>query len=74
LAALEHLNLWGVSHQLSKKRKSDAKVNDRRFVNCFNHSSNGANYMKPANHDANTPAVNTPNTPPNPGAPVAGCE
>ena len=28
--------------------------------------------MEPANHDANTPAVNTPNTPPNPGAPVAG--
>jgi hypothetical protein len=28
--------------------------------------------MKPANHDANTPAVSTPNTPPNPGAPVAG--
>src|SRR5277367_1368835 len=28
--------------------------------------------MKPANHDANTPAINTPNSPPNPGAPVAG--
>jgi hypothetical protein len=27
---------------------------------------------QPANRDANTPAVNTPNTPPNPGAPVAG--
>jgi hypothetical protein len=26
----------------------------------------------PANKDANTPAVNTPNSPPNPGAPVAG--
>jgi hypothetical protein len=26
----------------------------------------------PANRDANTPAVNTPNSPPNPGAPVAG--
>src|ERR1041384_2181028 len=26
----------------------------------------------PANRDANTPAVNSPNTPPNPGAPVAG--
>jgi hypothetical protein len=26
----------------------------------------------PANHDANTPAVNSPNSPPNPGAPVAG--
>jgi hypothetical protein len=25
-----------------------------------------------ANRDANTPAVNTPNAPPNPGAPVAG--
>ena len=28
--------------------------------------------MKPANNDARTPAVNTPNTPPNPAAPVAG--
>jgi hypothetical protein len=27
---------------------------------------------QPANRDANTPAVNTPSTPPNPGAPVAG--
>jgi opacity protein-like surface antigen len=27
---------------------------------------------QPANRDANTPAVNTPNTAPNPGAPVAG--
>ena len=27
---------------------------------------------QPANRDANTPAVNTPNAPPNPGAPVAG--
>ena len=26
----------------------------------------------PANRDANTPAINTPNSPPNPGAPVAG--
>jgi hypothetical protein len=26
----------------------------------------------PANRDANTPAVTTPNSPPNPGAPVAG--
>lgn len=26
----------------------------------------------PANHNANTPAVNSPNSPPNPGAPVAG--
>jgi hypothetical protein len=28
--------------------------------------------LKPANPDANTPAVNTPNSPPNPAAPVAG--
>ena len=28
--------------------------------------------QQPANRDANTPAVTTPNTPPNPGAPVAG--
>ena len=27
---------------------------------------------QPANPDANTPAVNTPNSPPNPGAPAAG--
>ena len=27
---------------------------------------------QPANRDANTPAVNSPNTPPNPAAPVAG--
>jgi hypothetical protein len=26
----------------------------------------------PANRDANTPAVNSPQSPPNPGAPVAG--
>ena len=28
--------------------------------------------QKPAAKDVNTPAVNTPNTPPNPAAPVAG--
>lgn len=28
--------------------------------------------QRPANPDANTPAVNAPNSPPNPGAPVAG--
>ena len=28
--------------------------------------------QKPANPNADTPAVNTPNSPPNPGAPVAG--
>jgi hypothetical protein len=27
---------------------------------------------QPANRDANSPAVNAPNSPPNPGAPVAG--
>ena len=27
---------------------------------------------QPANHRGDTPAVNTPNSPPNPGAPVAG--
>jgi hypothetical protein len=27
---------------------------------------------QPANRDANTPAINAPNSPPNPGAPVAG--
>jgi hypothetical protein len=27
---------------------------------------------RPANKDATTPAVNSPNSPPNPGAPVAG--
>jgi hypothetical protein len=32
----------------------------------------GAAIAQPANRDANTPAVNSPNTPPNPGAPVAG--
>ena len=32
----------------------------------------GTAMAQPANRDANTPAVNTPNTPPNPGAPVAG--
>src|SRR6188472_2691448 len=31
-----------------------------------------AQQSPPANRDANTPAVNTPNSPPNPGAPVAG--
>ena len=28
--------------------------------------------QKPANPNADTPAVNTPNSPPNPGAPAAG--
>lgn len=28
--------------------------------------------QQPANPNANTPAVNTPNSPPNPGAPAAG--
>jgi hypothetical protein len=31
-----------------------------------------AQTQPPANRDANTPAVNSPNSPPNPGAPVAG--
>ena len=31
-----------------------------------------AQQAPPANRDANTPAVNSPNSPPNPGAPVAG--
>lgn len=31
-----------------------------------------AQSASPANPDANTPAVNSPNSPPNPGAPVAG--
>src|SRR4029453_6762340 len=31
-----------------------------------------AQQTPPANRDANTPAVNTPNSPPNPAAPVAG--
>lgn len=35
-------------------------------------SSSAFAQQKPANPDANTPAVNTPNSPPNPGAPVAG--
>jgi hypothetical protein len=30
------------------------------------------NAQPPANRDAKTPAVNSPNSPPNPGAPVAG--
>ena len=30
------------------------------------------NAQPPANRDANTPAVNSPNSAPNPGAPVAG--
>jgi hypothetical protein len=33
-----------------------------------------AQQSPPANRDANTPAVNTPNSPPNPGAPVAGAQ
>ena len=32
----------------------------------------GAAIAQPANRDANTPDGNTPNSPPNPGAPVAG--
>src|SRR4051812_19287461 len=32
----------------------------------------GTAIAQPANRDATTPAVNSPNTPPNPGAPVAG--
>src|SRR5436309_1751037 len=32
----------------------------------------GTALAQPANRDANTPAVNSPNAPPNPGAPVAG--
>ena len=38
-------------------------------------ASTGAGWAQaqaPANRDANTPAVNSPNSPPNPGAPVAG--
>ena len=36
------------------------------------HNDNNAAIAQPANRDANTPAVNTPNSPPNPGAPVSG--
>jgi opacity protein-like surface antigen len=35
-------------------------------------SSAAVAVAQPANRDANTPAVNTPNSPPNPGAPVSG--
>ena len=35
-------------------------------------SPDGPKRLHPANRDANTPAVNSPNSPPNPGAPVAG--
>jgi len=31
-----------------------------------------AAFAQPANPQGNTPAVNTPNSPPNPGAPVSG--
>jgi hypothetical protein len=35
-------------------------------------SYSAAAQQQPANRDANTPAVTTPSTPPNPAAPVAG--
>ena len=35
-------------------------------------AASGALAQKPANPDANTPAVNTPNSPTNPNAPVEG--
>ena len=46
------------------------------FISLFILASAGAALgqtgQPPANRDANTPAVNSPNGPPNPGAPVAG--
>ena len=69
----------GTSHPLgdlicyqSTKRKPDEKVNDRCLVCCFSHSSNGGNQHEAGKPGCRTPAVNTPNTPPNPAAPVAG--
>jgi opacity protein-like surface antigen len=34
--------------------------------------ASSAAIAQPANRDTNTPPVNTPNSPPNPGAPVSG--
>jgi hypothetical protein len=67
----------GTSHPLgvcyqSKKGKPDEKVNDRCLVVASTIPAMAQTNMKPANNDARTPAVNTPNTPPNPTAPVAG--
>ena len=56
----------------NKKGKPNAKVNVAVLLVASTIPVMAQTNMKPANHDANTPAVNTPNTPPNPGAPVAG--
>jgi hypothetical protein len=68
---LEHFTIEGVSGASIPSRGKD-KMRTYLAIAAAAAMITGTAIAQPANRDANTPAVNTPNTPPNPGAPVAG--
>jgi hypothetical protein len=68
----EHLTPWGVECYQSKKGNSMRRSMIAISLIASTIPAMAQTNMKPASHDANTPAVNSPNGPPNPGAPVAG--
>jgi hypothetical protein len=66
----EHFTIKKVGKRLHLERKS--KMRTYLAIAAAAAMMTGTAIAQPANRDANTPAVNSPNTPPNPGAPVAG--
>jgi hypothetical protein len=68
---LEHFTIEGVWGASIPYRGKD-KMRTYLAIAAAAAMITGTAMAQPANRDANTPAVNTPNTPPNPGAPVAG--
>ena len=67
---LEHFTIEGVREVYTCKDKINAQLS--LAMAAVAAMITGTAMAQPANRDANTPAVNTPNTPPNSGAPVAG--
>jgi hypothetical protein len=68
--APEHFGIMRVGERLHLQRKTKMRTLLVMAAAAAMLTSNAM--AQPANRDANTPAVNSPNTPPNPGAPVAG--
>ena len=56
----------------TKHGNTNAKNADLTFATCAALPASVKTSSPPANRDAKTPAINSPNSPPNPGAPVAG--
>ena len=66
----EHFGIMRVGERLHLQRKTKMRTYLVIAAAAAMLTSNAV--AQPANRDATTPAVNTPNTAPNPGAPVAG--